>query len=25
VEQMQRDIVEAREICETTRYPAAAS
>jgi riboflavin kinase/FMN adenylyltransferase len=25
VEQMHRDIVEAREICETTRYPAAAS
>ena len=25
VEQMQRDIVLAREICETTRYPAAAS
>jgi riboflavin kinase / FMN adenylyltransferase len=25
VEQMQRDIVEAREICETTRFPAAAS
>jgi riboflavin kinase / FMN adenylyltransferase len=25
VEQMQGDIVEAREICETTRYPAAAS
>jgi FAD synthase len=25
VEQMQRDIVGAREICETTRYPAAAS
>jgi riboflavin kinase/FMN adenylyltransferase len=25
VEQMQRDIVEAREICEKTRYPAAAS
>jgi riboflavin kinase/FMN adenylyltransferase len=25
VEQMRRDIVEAREICETTRYPAAAS
>ena len=25
VEQMRRDIVEARAICETTRYPAAAS
>jgi riboflavin kinase / FMN adenylyltransferase len=25
VEQMHRDIAEAREICETTRYPAAAS
>jgi riboflavin kinase / FMN adenylyltransferase len=25
VEQMQRDIALAREICETTRYPAAAS
>ena len=25
VEQMHRDIVLAREICETTRYPAAAS
>lgn len=25
VEQMRRDIVEAREICATTRYPAAAS
>jgi riboflavin kinase / FMN adenylyltransferase len=25
VEQMQRDIAAAREICETTRYPAAAS
>jgi riboflavin kinase / FMN adenylyltransferase len=25
VEQMQRDITLAREICETTRYPAAAS
>ncbi|MBD0282023.1 MAG: bifunctional riboflavin kinase/FAD synthetase [Thermoleophilaceae bacterium] len=25
VEQMQRDVAEAREICESTRYPAAAS
>jgi riboflavin kinase / FMN adenylyltransferase len=25
IEQMQRDVVHAREICETTRYPAAAS